>query len=45
MLSGLYVMINQLIKSKGNPFRQLFDIHVRGQKNINPTKSDHDKDL
>ncbi len=42
MLNGPYVMINQLIKSigKDNPFKQLFNIHVRRKKNINPTKND-----
>ncbi len=30
---------------KGCPSRQFFDIHVKGQKNINPIKKDQDKDF
>jgi hypothetical protein len=30
---------------KDCPFRKLFSIHVRGEKNINPTKDDKDWDF
>jgi hypothetical protein len=30
---------------KGYPSKKLFNIHVRGEKNINPTKNDQDWDF
>jgi hypothetical protein len=30
---------------KGCLSKQFFDIHVRGEKNINPTKNAQDRDL
>ncbi len=30
---------------KDCPSRQFFDIHVKGKKNINPTKNDQDGDF
>jgi len=41
MLNGLYVVINQLIKSIGMATHLIFfNIHDRGKRNINATKND-----
>jgi hypothetical protein len=44
MLSGPYVVINQLIKSIGKA-THLNNSLTLGEKNINPTKNDQDKDF
>jgi hypothetical protein len=46
MFSGLYVVINQLVKSIWKVAHlKNFLVYMLGEKNINPTKNDQDWDF